>query len=167
MSSHRAVPLSPIEQRQFVDEALPGRIRVIQGHLDDRSYLGMAIVALMSRALAGFLGIARDRSGKLVKASEYYEHTSGSSYEVKISDLNGGQLIEPQKLPHKVQKTLSDGILEANVGFAHLTFWPSSVDQTPSAAATDKYRDERYQRIRSFAEAVIALWEISAKTIRI
>ena len=54
----------------------------------------MAIVALMSRALAG---IARDRSGKLVKASEYYEHTSGSSYEVKISDLNGGQLIEPQK----------------------------------------------------------------------
>ena len=167
MSSRRAVPLSPIEQRQFVEHALPGRIRVIRNHLDDRSYSSMAVVALVSRALASFLGIACDRSGRLVKASDYYEHTPGLSYEVKISDLTGGHLIDPQKLPDKVRKSLSEGILEANVGFAHLTFWPNSVDQTPSAAATNKYRDEQYQRIRSFAEAVIVLWEISAKTIRI
>jgi hypothetical protein len=83
----------------------------------------VAIVALMSRALAGFLGIARDRSGKLVKASEYYEHTSGSSYEVKISDLNGGQLIEPQKLPRKVQKTLSDGTTFLSVVAASIRPW--------------------------------------------
>jgi hypothetical protein len=167
MSSSRAAPLSPIEQKQLVEQAIPGRISVIRNHLDERSYSAMAVVALTSRALAGFLGIGRDRSGQLVKAQDYYEHTPGLSYEVKISDLAGGRLIDPQKLPQKVQKTVSDGILEANVGFAHLTFWASSADQTSTAAATDKYLEEQYQRVRSFAQAVIALWEISAKTIRI
>jgi hypothetical protein len=66
-----------------------------------------------------------------------------------------------------VQQSLSDGILEANVGFAHLTFWPSQVDQTPTAAATAKYLDEQYLRVWSFADAVITLWESSGKKIKI
>jgi hypothetical protein len=166
MSSTRSVSLSAVEQKQFVDQAIPGRIAVIRDHLNDRSYSGMAVVALTSRAIAGFLGIGRDRAGQLIKADDYYEHSRGQSYEVKIRDLAGGRLIDPQKLPQKVQQSLSDGILEANVGFAHLTFWPSQVDQTHTAAATAKYLGKQYLRVRSFAEAVITLWEISAKKIK-
>jgi hypothetical protein len=140
---------------------------MIRDHLDDRGYVAMSVVALTSRAFATFLGIARAKGGQLLTANDYYEHSPGVSYEVKIADLVGGRLIDPTTLPPKVQKALSDGILEANVGFAHLTFWPSSVDQTATAGATDQYLNEQYRRVRDFGEAVITLWEISAKTIKI
>ncbi len=66
-----------------------------------------------------------------------------------------------------VQKRLAEGILEANIAFAHLTFWPSSIDQTPSAAPTEDYRERQYSRVQQFGEAVVELWEIVAKTIKI
>src|SRR5260370_13574655 len=124
MSSSRTVPLSLIEQRQFIEHAMPGRIRMIRNHLKDRSYSGMAVVALTSRAVAEFLGVKRRKSGQLVKSSTYFEHSPGLSYAVKIRDIAGGELVDPTKLSTGVQKVLSDVILEANVRFAHLTFWP-------------------------------------------
>ena len=77
---------------------------MIRDHLDDRSYPAMSIVALTSRAFAGFLGIGRDKSGQLFTASEYYEHSQGVSHEVKIADLAGGRLIDPTTLPAELRK---------------------------------------------------------------
>jgi hypothetical protein len=127
----------------------------------------MAVVALTSRAVAEFLGVKRRKNGQLVKSSTYFEHSPGLSYAVKTRDIAGGELVDPTKLSTGVQKVLSDGILEANVGFSHLTFWPSSVDQTLTAGPTDKYMKEQYERVRNFGEAVIALWEDSAKGIKL
>jgi len=164
----RSVPLTLEEQRQFLQVALPGRITMIREHLGKKTYASMMVVALSSRAVASFLGISRDhRTGKLFKDERYYEHDENSSYEVKIADLSGGSLIDPRKLPDVVQTELAEGILEANVAFAHLTFWPSSTDQTPSAAATEDYIERQHSRIQRFGEAVIALCEIVAKTIKI
>jgi hypothetical protein len=167
MSSGRALPLSPSEQSQFLKEAIPGRICMIRDHFDDRSYSAMAVVALTSRAFAEFLGIKRGKDGQLVRSKSYFEHSPGLSYEVKISDLTGGKLIDPKKLPANIQKVLSDGIREANLGSAHLTFWRSPVDQTASAGATKNYLDEQYERVRSFGDAVLTLWESAAKTISV
>jgi hypothetical protein len=86
MSSSRTVPLSLIEQRQFIEHAMPGRIRMIRNHLEDRSYSGMAVVALTSRAVAEFLGVKRRKNGQLAKSSTYFEHSPGLSYAVKIRD---------------------------------------------------------------------------------
>jgi len=136
---------------------------MIREHLGKKTYASMMVVALSSRAVASFLGISRDRrTGRLFKDERYYEHDENSSYEVKIADL-----FDPRKLPDVVQEELAEGILEANVAFAHLTFWPSSTDQTPSAAATEDYIERQYSRVQRFGEAVIALWGIVAKTIKI
>ena len=167
MCSNRTVALTKIEQKQFIERALPGRINMIRSDLKKRSYSGMAVVALTSRAVAEFLGIARGKDGKLFKSSSYFEHTTGKSYAVKIKDLPGGQLLDPTKLPADVQKILSDGIFEANVAFAHLTFWPSSVDQTSRASATRKYKKEQYERVQKFGQTVLCLWQDSAKKIKL
>jgi hypothetical protein len=164
----RSVPLSHKEQQRFLHEALPGRIAMIRQHLGNRTYPAMMVVALGARAVASFLGISRDRhTGELFMDERYYEHQDNSSYEVKIADLSGGRLVDPRKLPKAVQQQLAEGILEANVGFARLTFWSSSVDQTSSAAPTQDFLEQQYLRVQKFGEAVIALWEIAAKTITI
>ncbi len=140
---------------------------MIRSHLKKRSYSGMAVVALTSRTVAEFLGIGRHQDGRLFKSTSYFEHTAGKSYAVKTKDLSGGELVDPTKLPTDIQKILSDGILEANVAFAHLTFWPNSGDQTSRASATRKYKKEQYERVQKFGQTVISLWHDSAKKIKL
>src|SRR6266446_9750365 len=125
MAKQRTHPLTHEEQKGFVQYHLPGRFQAIEFHLNrsPRVYGDLAAAAIFARALCGFLGLRVDRDGKLAQDRTYFEHAGKQSWEVKITDLAGGQFLRAEHLPAHDRTALEKGLQESNVAFAHLTFW--------------------------------------------
>jgi hypothetical protein len=162
---HRTAPLTKRQQLAFLQKHVPGRIESIQSALSgEPSYRDLAVAAIFSRSIAGFLGVGV-RSGRLCADRDYFPHLSGQSWEVKISDV-GGEFIDLDTLSGADKSALEEGLNETNRAFAHLTFWPDSSSQDESGLATDAYVESQSQRVRAFADTVIRLFHERASATK-
>lgn len=166
MARRRAHPLETHEQRSFVCHHLPGRMEAIEYHLSrpHRTYGDLAVAALFARALCSFMGIRVGRDGNLAPDRTYFEHADGKSWEVKIRDLGGGRFLRVGDLAQDQQKTLARGLREANVAFAHLTFWPDAKSQNSQAHATDHAKRAQARTIEDFARSAVNLCRACLQT---
>jgi hypothetical protein len=155
----RAYQLSKRQQRTFLTHHIPGRIRCVEGILrgGKPDYLELAGVAILARSIAGFLGFSVS-SGRLCQEHCYFRHESGQSWEVKLSDIDGGACLKLTDLTATERTILEAGINETNRAFAHLTFCDDPANQDADGRAKDPYAQEQFQRIRRFAETVIELY---------
>ena len=158
-SQSRAQPLTDIEQREFIISHIPGRIRAIQKIVSGgkMTYLELAGVMVLARSISGFLGIST-RNGRLCQDHGYFPHDLGKSWEVKLKDINGGACLKLSELTNEEQTVLEAGINEANLAFAHLTFWSSPVHQDARGRATIDYSQQQILKIQRFARTVIELY---------
>lgn len=156
---NRAQSLSKPQQRKFLAHHIPGRIRSIRGILGDGTpdYLQLAGAAILVRSIAGFLGFST-RNGRLCQDHDYFSHESGQSWEVKLSDIDGGTCLKVTDLTATERTSLEAGINETNRAFAHLTFWDDPANQDAGGQAKERYTREQLQRIQRFAETVIELY---------
>jgi hypothetical protein len=157
-TSHRIDKLSPPQQIAFLQEQVPGRISSIRYGLQQPTYPGLAVAAIFSRAIAGFLGIGV-RGGHLAPDKDYFIHVSpDSSWVVKITDV-GGEFVDFDRLSSADKSALEEGINETNRAFAHLTFWNDPSSQDADGLATGSYTELQCERIRRLADTVISLFE--------
>jgi hypothetical protein len=120
----RTQVLTKPQQREFVSYHIPGRIQVIEVCFADRGqipYGKLAAAAIFSRAIAAFLGLST-RNGRLHSDHTYFPHEPGRSWEVKLSDIDGGSCLTLQDLTTQERDALENGINETNRAFAHLTY---------------------------------------------
>jgi hypothetical protein len=159
MAKQRARPLSHDEQTGFVHHHLAGRFQAIDFHLkrSPRVYGDLAAAAIFARALCGFLGLRVSRDGKLVKGRTYFEHAGNQSWEVKITDLAGGQFLRVEDLSAHERSTLEKGLRETNVAFAHLTFWTDPTKQSADGGATDDSVRAQIATIEEFVRLAVRL----------
>ena len=156
----RTQPLTKPQQREFVSYHIPGRIQVIEGCFADQGqipYGKLAAAAIFARAIAAFLGFST-RSGRLHPDHTYFPHEPGRSWEVKLSDIDGGSCLALHDLTTQERDALENGINETNRAFAHLTYWDVPADQDSRGRATEIYRRAQVQRLRLFAETVVAVF---------
>jgi hypothetical protein len=156
----RTKPLAKEHQREFVTYHIPQRIKIIETCLLSPgaiSYEKLTAAAIFTRAIAGFLGLGCTK-GKLQQSHAYFQHQPGQSWEVKLSDINGGSCLTLQDLSADEQAAIEAGINETNLAFAHLTYWDAPTVQDSLGRATDAYNRAQVQRIQIFAETVIALF---------
>ncbi len=153
-------PLSPAEQKHFVDVVIPGRIEVISACLrePEPSDPLLAAAAIHTRALASFLGIGVV-NGKVTEDHRHYDHGDGS-YEVKISDLQGGALFTKEELlqlDKGDREAIRSGFITVNCEFAHLTYWRDPENQDTRGGPVASYRPALISRVRTFADTIIRL----------
>lgn len=155
----RESPLSQTEQHQLISFHIPGRIQTIQATLQRASldYGSLAGAAVLTRAIAGFLGLAT-RSGRLCKGDSYFQHEPNKSWEAKLSDIAGGNCISLDTLTAQQRAVVEAGINETNLAFAHLTFWSDLTNQDANGRARIDYQQQQVQRIRDFAYTIIELY---------
>ncbi len=72
----------------------------------------LAVAAIFSRAIASFLVIGV-RSGRLCADRDYFQHLTGQSWEVKITDV-GGTFVDLNTLSGADKSTLEEEINETN-----------------------------------------------------
>jgi hypothetical protein len=157
--TNRADPLRKEHQREFLSFHIPGRIEVIESCFSDPGsipYSKLAAAAIFSRSIAAFLGFTT-RAGRLHSDHCYFPHERGKSWEVKLSDIDGGACLTLADLTLPERESLENGINETNRAFAHLTYWDAPADQDPRGRTTEDYRRAQVQRIRLFAQTVIDL----------
>ena len=156
----RANPLSKPQQRGFLVYHIPGRIHSIQSILQDErpDYLRLAGAAILSRSIAAFLGLST-RNGRLCQDHDYFPHESGQSWEVKLSDIDGGACLKVSDLTAIQRTHLEAGINETNRAFGHLTFWDDPASQDAGGRAKKVYLREQVLRIQRFVHAVIELYD--------
>lgn len=156
----RAQPLKKEHQREFVSFHIPERIRVIEACFAGQepiAYGKLAAAALFSRAITAFLGFST-RNGRLHPDHSYFQHEPGGSWEVKLSDIDGGSCLTLGHLTTEEREALENGINETNRAFAHLTYWHIPADQDSRGRATEDYRRAQVQGLRLFAVTVKALF---------
>jgi hypothetical protein len=155
----RAHRLSKKHQRKFLSFHIPSRIEVIEACLAGRepNYGKLAAAAIFSRSIAAFLGFAT-KSGQLYADPSYFRHAQGQSWEVKLSDIDGGACLTLADLTARESEALENGINETNLAFAHLTYWDAPAAQDSHGGAIEDYRRAQLQRIRVFAQTVIDLF---------
>jgi hypothetical protein len=160
----RAHPLSKEQQEEFLTHHIPGRIRSIKKGLGSKTlnYIQLAGVAMLARSVAGFLGLGTS-GGCLCEKHDYFAHKLGQSWEVKLSDVNGGACLKLSALLSTERTIVEDGINETNTAFAHLTFWNDPANQDTRGKAKEEYARKQVERIRKFAETVIELYEKHTK----
>lgn len=156
----RTCQLQQNEVRALVSRDFPGRINLIRRFVNDKnpSYELRIAAGVFARAFAGFFGIGL-RKGRLCRSSEYYEHIRGESSEVKVSDVDGGALVDPRSLPDADQRSLQEGLNEVNLAFAHQTFWSSTTHQTVAALPTPEYEEAHLAKIRALCRVVCSLYD--------
>jgi hypothetical protein len=155
----RAHRLSKERQRELLSFDIPGRIEVIEACFTGRSpaYGQLAAAAIFSRSIAAFLGFTT-KNGQLSANRSYFPHEQGQSWEVKLSDINGGICLTLADLTVREREALENGINETNRAFAHLTYWDAPAEQDSRGRATDDYRRVQVHRIHVFARTVIDLF---------
>ena len=163
----RTVPLTEAEQKAFLSTHVPGRIAVIQAALkranqimlehNELHYGSAALAALLTRAIAGFLGLGV-RNGNLREDHSHFTQKDGKSWEVKLDDISGGSCLRIKPLSQPQRKIIEEGLNETNHAFAHLTFWSDPANQASGGLATPDYKQKQLERIRNFADTIIELY---------
>jgi len=169
MVNQRAHPLTPDEQKGFIAHHLPGRFAAIDYHLKrpHRVYGDLAAAAIFARALCGFLGLRVDLGGKLTSDKNYFEHARKQSWEVKITDLAGGQFLRVGNLSAHQKSVLEKGLRATNVEFAHLTFWTDTKKQPADGRATESSRLAQSAIIEEFARLTVCLCQNQLKQVTV
>jgi hypothetical protein len=157
---NRFHPLTVLEQRHLVDEAIPNRVSLVERCVREApTFERLTTAAIHARALAGFLGIGADRT-TLWADRRYHDHGSSESYEVKVSDIKNGALFTQaglDALPPVDREALRVGFDTINREFAHLTFWSDPANQQPHGAPSDNYIHDLANRVSRFAQTVVRL----------
>lgn len=169
-TKRRRVQLSRAQQEHILQVAIPDRIRTIKACILDKAgaFSKRTAAVLLSRAIAGFLGIRLGKEGKgLARDQEYHVHIDGGSWEVKIIDIEGGSFVDLDKLTRGDRQAVEQGLAEANLAFAHITYWPDPGNQKPDGGPTTVYEKDQWEKIQAFAEVVIRLFEEKAKAVKI
>lgn len=169
MAKQRTHPLTRDEQRGFVHHHLPGRFQAIDTHLkrSPRLYGDLAAAAIFGRTLCGFLGLRVGRDGKLANDRTYFEHARKQSWEVKITDLAGGQFLRVEDLSTHDKSVLEKGLHETNVAFAHLTFWTDTTRQSADGRATEDSKRAQIAIIEAFARLTVCLCQNQLKQVTV
>jgi hypothetical protein len=156
----RTQPLTNAEQWHLVDQAIPGRLALIEAAFAKTpTHDNLITAAILARSLAGFLGIGGDRNS-LWPDVTYHDHGGKLSYEVKINDFAGGVLFTAASLATLTaedREALRVGFDTTNREFAHFTFWSDPINQQPSGAPNSFYIRDLAFRVSSFARTVIRL----------
>lgn len=156
----RTEKLLPTEQEHIVRRVIPARIACAREHLNRSpvTYGDLAVVGIFARSIASFLGLRRSRRGTVAEDREYFKHDLGSSWEVKIADISGGAYVATSSLTPNDAATITEGILQTNTAFAHLTYWRNPSTQTSDHAASEAYNRERQEKLRRFLDCVERLF---------
>jgi hypothetical protein len=164
----RDQPLSPSQQTYLITQAIPGKIQLIRSCLSSRpvQHAQLTAAAIHSRAIASFLGIGF-YCGKLAPDQDYHDHGGNRSWEVKVTDIDGGAFVDIKKILPEVRRILEAGFDSTNREFAHLTYWNDPDNQTKSGAPREDYRVKLESRITGFALAVIELFECGTKNLKV
>ena len=76
--TQRKTPLSDEVKRKFLQEHIPGRVRLAENALkrsrEKRSYYDFTVAAIALRALAQFLGLKLSIKGHLEQDKSYFPH---------------------------------------------------------------------------------------------
>ena len=166
----RSIPLTDAQQEHILHDAIPWRIQIIRKCIgpEGNAFQNRTAAVLLSRAIAGFLGIRLGKNGLgLARDHEYYVHNDGCSWEVKIVDILGeDSFVDLDKLTSWDRRALEQGLAEANLAFAHITYWSDSGNQTSDGGPTADYQTEQRDKIKAFAEVVIRLFEEKAEAAK-
>jgi len=91
----RTQRLTKLQQREFINYHIPQRIRVIEECFADQGQNSLWQTrrgGVFTRAIAGFLGF-NTRSGRLHSDCTYFHISPVRSWEVKLSDIDGGSCL--------------------------------------------------------------------------
>jgi len=97
----------------------------------------------------------------------YFEHVGKDSWEVKIKDLDGGEFLRIRDLSDEQRLILERGLREANVAFAHLTFWTDPKTQTSEGTATRRAIKAQARIVEEFARLSVQLSQERLKMVTV
>jgi len=157
--THRVSPLNNLEQKALIEYHIRERIKRIQATIQITSidYVMLAGAFVLTRSIAHFLGL-RISKGRLCEDHNYFHHEDCKSWEVKLSDIDGGSFVQIASLSAKHRSIIEDGFKETNLAFAHLTFWSDPANQDSQGRSNANYHREQVKKLRAFADTIIQLF---------